>query len=93
VKAKRCVLRTRHRSMEPTLSRPLLTIEESFGRLLEVHRTQFVTLVLKIEPTEMRIGGVVELAVQEDSTGLTISADVLAKKRHSTPGMPLHSAT
>jgi len=78
--------------MEPTLSQAIQTIEDSFGRLLEVHRTQFVTLVSKIEPTEMRIGGVVELAVQEDNTGPTISADVLAKKRVSTPGMPLHNA-
>jgi len=66
--------------MEPTLSQPIQTIEDSFGRFLGVQRTQFATLVFKIEPTEMRIGGVVELTVQEDNTGPTISAIVLAKK-------------
>merc|ERR1711973_189133 len=80
VKAKRCVLRTQHKSMEPTLSQLNQTIEDSFGRLLEVHRTQFVTPAIKIRQTGMRIGGLVELAVQEDNTGLTISAIVLAKK-------------
>jgi len=69
--------------MEPTLSQPMQIIEDSFGRFLGVQRTQFATLVFKIEPTEMRIGGVVELTVQEDNTGPTISAIVLAKK-HKT---------
>lgn len=65
--------------MEPNLSQTIQTIEDSFGRFLGVHRTQLVSLVFKMQPTEMRIGGVVDLAVQEDNTGPTISADVLAK--------------